>query len=175
MPDYKYFDKTGKEIFPKTVGELTHVTQVGGSPEKTIVILYVESEKLDRTNVSELLNVEPDEAWDPGEKHPYGSPNLGYFRSANWGRWKLQSIKDDSNIESKITSLLQKCSNNLENWRILSSKFEICLTIVGYFNNWNREFFLSNQLINEINKRKLNLKFDVYFLEIKLKNKVSMN
>ena len=126
MSDYRYFDETGKEMFPKPVGELTHVSQVGGNPEKTIVILYVESANLKGKIVSELLNVEADESWDPGERHPYGSPSLGYSRSANWGRWKLQSEKDDSNIETKIISLFQKCSNNFENWRTLTSKYDAC-------------------------------------------------
>ena len=164
MSDYRYFDEKGNEMFPKPIGELTFIGQTGGTPDKLIAILYVESNQLDRNIVSELLEVQPDSAWNPGEKHPYGPPEKGYTRSANWGRWKLQTEKSDSDLDEKIKSLFAKCSSNIEHWQTLSLKYETWLTIVGYFQNWNRELILRKDTLNEIHKRKLNLKFDTYFV-----------
>ncbi len=164
MSDYRYFDETGNEMFTKPQGELTDIGQIGGSPDKSTVILYVESEMLDRTIVSQLLEVQPDLAWNPGEKHPYGPPHKKYTRAAKWGRWRLQSEKDDLDIETKINLLLDKCSKNLNHWIELSNKYEVCLTIVGYFSNWNRELFFSKSTLKAIHERSINLKCDIYLL-----------
>lgn len=163
MSEYRYFDESGNELFPpEPVGELTHVGSMGGSPDETIVILYVSSDNLDKNLVSDLLEVQPLKAWNPGEKHSYGKQ--GYSRIAKWGQWQIESTRDDSDIEAKIISLLKNCSSNFSSWKTLTNKYDVCLTIVGYFNNWNREFFLSKETLKEIQERNISLKFDAYFL-----------
>jgi hypothetical protein len=151
-------DKDGNEVKP--VGELEYLFKMGGEFDRTIVILHVDSKNLDKQEVSNLLEIAPTRAWNPHEPHPVGK--RGNIRVVDWGNWKLEE-SNSSSVEAKIETLFDRCSSNLENWQILTSKYDVCLSIVGYLYNWNRELDLSPKILKLISDRNIRLKVDVYF------------
>jgi hypothetical protein len=48
-------------------------------------------------------------------------------------------------------------------WKTVSGKWNGCVSLVGYANNWNREFWLPNNVLLLIAERGLALNIDAYF------------
>lgn len=158
----KIFDPDG-EVIKKTmpVGELEHLCEIGGGFDQTSVTLSLYSERLDRRHVTDLLDVTPTKAWDPGERHPFG--NKGNTRTCEWGKWYLSTDLDTRPIEEKIREILDQCSPDLDHWKQLSSDYDMWLEVCGHLNNFNRELNLSVELLCMLTVRNLDLKVDVYF------------
>ena len=158
----KIFDADGT-LIKKTVpdGDLEYLCEIGGGFDETSVTLSLYSERLDRRRVSDLLDVTPTKAWDPGERHPLG--NKGKTRICEWGKWYLSTDSDTRPVEEKIRELLDRCSPDLEHWKQLSSDYDMWLEVRGHMNNWNRELNLSVESLRMLTDRNLDLKVDVYF------------
>ena len=159
----RVFDADGAEISFPLDNELEYVCEIGGYVDETLITLSVHSEHLDRDEVTTLLGVQPTKAWNPGERHPIGK--TGRTRVTDWGKWLLQGDHDNNPVEPKILHLLQRCTPDFNAWHILTSKYDVWLTIVGYFENWNRELDLSPEILRLLAERQLMLKIDVYFTD----------
>jgi hypothetical protein len=160
----RVFDADGNEISPNTppVGEVLQDIALGGSFDETSVHLTVYSTELDRHEVTSLLGVQPSKAWNPGERHPIGNGKSGKTRIVDWGQWRLSTDYDTSDVEDKIRALLSRCTDALDDWRVLSQKYETWLTIGGHIFNWNRELDLAPDILRLLADRGLKLRIDVY-------------
>ena len=152
------YEKDGTEIRPK--GDLEYICPIGGEFDETKVVLCAYSKQLDKQEVSNLLEVAPTKAWNPNEPHPMG--NKERIRVVDWGKWSFECSTPVS-VEQQIEILLSQCTNNLEHWRLLTEKYEVWLSVVGYLHNWNRELDLSSRVLRLLVDRNLALKVDVYF------------
>ena len=160
----KLFDKDGNDITPNApVGELVHICEIGGEFEECRVSVTFYSENLDRHRITQLLEVEPTKAWNPGEKYPVGHGKSGKFMMQDWGQWILRSEVRDNDPEKQITSLLDRCSQEIDRWTQLSSEYDATLSIAVYTNNWNRELRLSPSIMRMLVERGLGLWIDAYF------------
>lgn len=159
----RFFDEHGNEYKPPAapVGELEHIAEIGGVPEKTGVTIYVYSERLDKDRVTQLLETAPTAAWNPNERRAYGLH--GKTRIDDWGKWFLSIETDGVSLDEKIEKLFAACTQNLDNWLLLSREYETWLTVVGHINNFNREVHLSRKSLKLVAERSLDFVFDIYF------------
>ena len=137
------------------------ICEIGGSFDENIISLIFDSEKLNRQRITELLGVSPSDAWNPGEPHVIG--NKGETKIHDFGKWILDSTRDNGNINDKIINLLSQCTNDLEKWKKLSEENNIYLLIVGHLENWNRGFNINIQALKMMVERNIELSVDVYF------------
>ena len=137
--------------------------EVGGAFDETAIILTVFSESLDKDRVTELLDLKPTKAWNPGERHPVGNGKSGRTKITDWGKWWYESERNHEPVEPKIFKLFNHATNDLEVWRMLSSEHKIWLTVSAHLDNWNRELSLSPSILKMISERHLELNVDVYF------------
>ncbi len=159
----RFFDENGNEYKRPAapVGELEHIAELGGAPEKTSVTISVYSEQLDKDRVTQLLEVNPTSAWNPNERRADGIH--GKTRIDDWGKWFLATETDDEPLDEKIEKLFAACTQNLDSWLLLSEEYETWLTVVGHINNFNREVRLSRKSLKLIAERNLDFTFDIYF------------
>lgn len=156
----RFFDADGNEfkITPDPNSEV--VLTVGSDLEQTGVTLHIYSEKLDKDRVTQLLQVDPTDAWNANERHSYGFH--GKTRIDNFGKWFLSIEIDDEPINEKIERLFSGCTQNLESWLLLSEEYETWLTIAGYMNRLNQKVRLSRQSMKLIAERNLDFHFDIW-------------
>ena len=156
----RFFNADGNEfkITPDPNAEV--VLTIGGELEQTGVTIFVYSEKLNRNRVTELLQVEPTDAWNAGERHSYGYH--GKTRIDDFGKWYLSIEIDDEPINQKIERLFAVCTQNLDSWRLLSEEYETWLTVVGYMSGFNQVVRLSRKSLKLIAERNLDFHFDIY-------------
>jgi|GEM_PF-1097883 len=160
----RFFDADGNKIpSSKPVGETVCIAEIGGRFEETSVTLSVYSEELDREEVSSLLGTQPTKAWNSGELHPVGNGRSGKQRIVDWGKWWFSSKRNCEPIETKIRQILQSCTGDLKAWQILTSKYDVWLTIAAYADNWNRELRLPADILQLLAERNLSLDIDAYF------------
>ena len=143
-------------------GDLRTIAEVGGGFDETRVWLIVNSESLDKERVTDLLAVSPTKAWNSGEPHHPGQ-NESRLVTKPFGRWMLYTDLDSIPVDEKVRYLLGQCTLELENWRVLSSEYDVHMSIGGHLNNWNRELQLPLDLLRMITERHLSLFVDVYF------------
>ncbi len=163
MNSTRWFDEKGKEIIREPVNpdELEHIAEIGGTFEEFSVGINFYSERLNRDEITKLIGTEPTKAWNPGERHPMGSTNK--TRITDWGKWYLTSKRDGTDLNIKLKDLLNKLTNDLEKWKILTSKYESWIDIAGYMENWNRGFTLKPEIMKMLSDRNLEIVFDIYF------------
>ena len=146
----------------KPTGKTLQNITLGGTFDETAVTLEVYSKNLDRHEVTRLLEVQPTKAWNPGESHFLGKGKSGQTRIVDWGKWWLRIEYDESPAADKIRTLLDRCTESLQNWRILAEKYDVRLKISGEMMNWNRELDLPTDVLQQIVERGVQLTFDVY-------------
>lgn len=139
------------------------VCEIGGHFDETIISLVVYAESLNHQNVTEMLGVNPTDAWNPGEPHAIG--NKGKTKVSDFGKWILDSSRDRDPINKKISGLLERCTDNLDNWRKLAEKYKIYILIVGHLENWNRGIDFDLQVLKMLVERNIELSLDIYFWE----------
>tara|TARA_R110000850_G_scaffold78437_7_gene169630 strand:+ start:323 stop:838 length:516 start_codon:yes stop_codon:yes gene_type:complete len=159
----RWFDAEGKEIQKKPMNsnDMEFITEIGGELEESIVGINFYSFQLNKDEISELLGAKPSKAWNPNELHPFG--NRGGSRMTNWGKWYLNSARDQNDINDKVKLLFDGLTKNLEHWKTLTSKYEVWVDIAGYINNWNRGFRLDQQSMKLLVDRNLEVVFDIYY------------
>ena len=159
----RWFDENGKEIIqePMQSDNLEHIAEIGGNFEEFSVGVNFYSENLDREEITSLLGHNPTKAWNAGERHPMG--NSGKTRIVNWEKWYLSSERDTTDLNIKLRDLFKKLTNDLENWRHLTSKYESWIDVAGYMNNWNRGFMVETDVLKLLSDRNLKIYFDIYF------------
>jgi len=165
MSPTKWFDENGKEIIrePVNPNEMEHIAEIGGTFEEFSVGVNFYSKKLDRQEITKLIGVEPTKSWDPGERHPVG--NSKRTRITDWGKWYLTTKRDNTDLNIKLKDLLDSLTSDLENWRILTSKYETWVDVAGYMENWNRGFTLKPEIMKMLSDRNLEIVFDIYYEE----------
>ena len=159
----RFFDKDGNEFKYTTDPNAEVIGEIGGKPDRTGVTVSVYSKLLDKDRVTQLLEANPTSAWNPNERRAYGFH--GQTRTDDWGKWFLATETDDESLDEKIEKLFAACTQNLDNWLLLSEEYETWFTVVGHINNFNREVHLSRKSLKLIAERNLDFTFDIYFDE----------
>lgn len=163
MTSIRWFDENGKEIIrePLNLDQTEHIAEVGGVFEEFSVGIEFYSKTLDRQEITKLLDAEPTKSWNPNERHAVGNSNK--TRITDWGKWYLSSEQDKTDLNLKLKDLLGRLTEDLENWKTLTSKYETCISIAGYMKNWNREFILNPDIMKMLSDRNLKIVFDIYY------------
>ncbi|ESU24559.1 hypothetical protein FLJC2902T_31990 [Flavobacterium limnosediminis JC2902] len=163
MNSARWFDENGKEIIKEraNLDESECVAEIGGIFEEFSVGVNFYSNKLNKQEITELLGVEPTKSWNPNERHSVGNSNK--TRITNWGKWYLSSKRDKTDLNVKLTNLLQSLTTDLDKWKILTSKYEAWIDVAGYMENWNRGFTLNPEIMKMLSDRNLKIEFDIYY------------
>ena len=163
MDAIKWFDENGNEIIhePENSDLIEQLTEVGGIFEEFRVGINFYSKSLDRNEITALLGKEPTKSWNPNEKHSVGNSNK--TRTTDWGIWYLQSKRDKIELNIKLKDLLESLTLDLDNWKVLTSKYEAWIDVAGYMENWNRGFTLNSEIMKMLSDRNLKIEFDIYF------------
>ena len=163
MAPTRWFDENGNEIIRQAYDpdQREHVAEIGGNLDVSGVGLNVYGEVFDKEEVSSLLAASPSKAWNPGEKHSIGNGKKS--RITDWGKWYMSGPKDEREVEAKIIELLNQLSQDLDNWKLLTNKYEVWIDVAGYMKSWNRGFRLSPAIMSMLAERNLEIVFDMYF------------
>jgi len=162
MDKIRWFDENDNEIIRENINseEMVHIAEIGGRFEEFSVGLNFYSKSLNQIEITECLGAKPSKALNPNEKHPIG--NGKNSRITNWGKWYFTSKRDKTDLNIKLEELLGKFTNDLEKWKILTSKYESWIDVAGYMDNWNRGFSLKPEIMKLIAERNLEIVFDIY-------------
>ena len=111
------------------------------------------------SRISELLGLEPSEAWhkgDPGK----------YIAQQKESHWQLFSPlpKNEIFLDSHISALIKILEEKKDQIEKLKEQYEVGISCVGYYKCANPGFHLSEELINKCSSLGLSLDFDLYCL-----------
>jgi hypothetical protein len=111
------------------------------------------------SRISEVIGLEPTEAWDKGDKGKYV---LCHQES----HWQFCSPLPNTEIflDSHIKVLLEILEDKIDKIQKLKDKYDVGISCVGYYQSPNPGFHLSEELINKCSILGLSLDFDLYFL-----------
>jgi hypothetical protein len=162
MNSTRWFDENDNEIIRENISsdEMEQIAEVGGSFEEFSVGLNFYSKSLDRMEITNCLGAKPTKAWNANEKHPIG--NAKRSRITDWGKWYFKSKRDKTDLNTKLEDLLATFTNDLEKWKLLTTKYESWIDVAGYMDNWNRGFTLKPSVMKLIADRNLEIVFDIY-------------
>ncbi|MBW4619146.1 MAG: DUF4279 domain-containing protein [Cyanosarcina radialis HA8281-LM2] len=159
------FDSDGNEIpvpQPPPLEELTHMCELGGQFDECYVYIEFKASELDRESITSGLELNPTKAWNTGELHPIGKKS-GTMRILDYGKWFLKIDSTGTSVAETIAKIFASASQDLVTWRTLASKYDGHVSLVGYANNWNREFNLDLLTLSLVVERGLSLNIDAYF------------
>jgi hypothetical protein len=154
------FEEDGSPVIPPDEKDLVHIGTLGGGFSTSRITLGFYSKTLDRHRITANIGIEPSKAWNPLEEHAVG--NRGKTRIVDWGKWYWMSEPDGGEIEKKITDLFDRCNQDLNQWKILSSEYEGYLTIGAHMDSWNCDMELSARVLKAISDRGLDMSIDIY-------------
>jgi hypothetical protein len=159
------FDSDGKERpIPKCppVEELTHICEIGGQFDRCWVCVEFNSPDLDSESITNGLGLNPTQSWNAGEPHSMGGKS-GRMRIVDYGKWMLKIDSTEISVGDTIDKIFASASQDIDTWRTLASKYQGYVSLVGYANNWNREFDMNLSTLSHIVERGLSLNIDAYF------------
>jgi len=163
MTPIRWFDENGNEIIrePVNLDETEHIAEIGGSFEEFSVGVNFYSEHLDKDEITSLIGANPTKAWNQGERHQVG--NSKKTRITEWGKWYLTSKRDSKDLNVKLQELFDSLTSDLNNWKILTAKYESWIDVAGYMNNFNRGFSLKPEILKMVSDRNIEIVFDIYY------------
>lgn len=145
-------------------GEMEKICTMGTPFSESSIALCAYSPSLSKDRVTERLCVQPTSAWNPGEPHLVGNGKNAGERVDAWGKWILSSARDSEEIEKKVLELLSLCTTDLDRWVAITGDYQVWLEICVDMSDWNHELLLSSRLLNMLAERKLELKFDAFYV-----------
>jgi hypothetical protein len=162
----RFFDTEGNEISPPpqpNEADLEHICEIGGQFDECTIWIEFRSPTLDKETISNTLGLTPTKAWNPGEKHTFGNEKSGKIRMLNYGKWYLKMQVGAEPVAEILDQCFALSVATQDAWKTVSGKWNGCVSLVGYANNWNREFWLPNNVLLLIAERGLALNIDAYF------------
>lgn len=142
----------------KPVGELTY--WCGGEVDENSVTLRILSDELNPDLISHLLHCQPTRAQQKGDI----LPDKKYHRTAKFGLWRLTIDRtNEQNLQEQINSLFLRLTDDISVWQQITATAHAELFCGLWLKTWNREFDISPNLLMQIARRNLTLRFDVYF------------
>lgn len=140
------------------VGELVYLA--GGSIDETTVSIRFFGEQLDPDKLTEWLGYKPSYWQYKGDVIFQGQ----YRKIAKEGCWILSTERDNqSSLEEKVTSLLDKLADDKKLWQELTTQFRVDVFCGIFMQTWNRGFELSPQVMNRLAERNVVIGFDIYY------------
>jgi hypothetical protein len=163
----KLFETGRQEVTPpEPVGELTVVLEVGVQFEVFRIYLNFNHRDLRRQEISNLLGLQPNKAWNAGERHHIGNGRSGRTRVDEFGLWSYQvEQKNRQDLSQVITEFFESNACSTEAWCKIATAWNGKLWIVGETEGRNREVALSSEALKAIANRGLTFNFDAYFYE----------
>ncbi len=111
----------------------------------------------DIATVTDMMGVEPTEAWIKGEPTPKAP--------RNHSRWVLKIPLDlDRHIEDHLEALLQLLEARHEAVTSVAARYEAGIMCAIYYEDFTPGFHLSEDLVRRIANLGLCMDFDLYFL-----------
>jgi hypothetical protein len=113
----------------------------------------------DPSVVTRAMGIEPTNAWAKGEP----IPGPGHGRRTH-SRWVLQSALPLAEpIEAHFDNLLPQLECRREAVAEVRSRFDACLAVAAYCDEFNQEFQLTADVIQRVAALGLEVDFDLYF------------
>ena len=72
-------------------------------------------------------------------------------------------IEKRNDLNTKIEKLLNPITDDLEQWKYLTTKYEGWIDVTGYMKNWNRAFTLKTRIREMLFDKNLEIIFDIYY------------
>ena len=111
--------------------------------------------------VSRALGCEPTESEFKGQI--YKEPVTGREQIAKTGSWRLEATeREPGDIDSQISEILTKTTQDMTVWKLLSDKFEIDFHCGFFMVESNEDLAISSESIAALGKRGIELLLDIY-------------
>jgi hypothetical protein len=163
----RFFDTEGNEEIPPpqpNEAGLEHICEIGGQFDECTIWIEFRSPTLDRETISNTLGLVPTKAWNQGERHTFGNEKGGKTRILDYGKWYLKiQVEEIEPVSEVLDRFFALNSATPDAWKVVCGKWNGCVSLVGYANNWNREFWLPNNIVLLIAERGLAINIDAYF------------
>ena len=128
---------------------------------KSVATLRFFGETLIPEEVSRALECEPTRSEFKGQV--IWDPKTERERIAKTGSWRLEATdRLPENLESQISELLTKTTEDIKIWESLSGQFETDLFCGFFMNKSNEEFSISPESLEALGKRGIILSLDIY-------------
>lgn len=122
------------------------------------------SDKLNKNEITTLLQTEPTFAWNPNEVIEIGSSKR--IKIPDMGKWYLKSISQVENLDTAIEYFLKNLPQDSRIWTGLTKKYETFIEVTAYQNSWNHSYSISSKTLGYLANRNLSLSFDIYNVNI---------
>jgi len=110
--------------------------------------------------ITTLLGCSPSKSAKAGDIDPRHKRET---RIVKEGFWLLASDEgDDSCLEKKVETLLDKLTSDLDVWKQLTSKYKVDIFCGLFLNELNEGFDISPALLKKLGDRNLKIDFDIY-------------
>lgn len=132
---------------------------IGGKVDKASVSLRFFGDELEPDEITEKLKCSPTNAFRKGDI----VPNKFKPRVCKTGSWHLHTEKNsEQNLEEQILELFGRLTEDLEIWQSLTKQFEADVYCGAWLNAWNRDIWLTPNLLKQISDRGLHLGIAIY-------------
>lgn len=128
---------------------------------RSVVTLRIMGENLIPKKIISLLGCEPTHAQRKGEI--LVGKNTGIKRTAKFGMWRLQATDyEPENIDSQISEILDKLSQDISAWNSINAEFEIDLFCGLFMEESNEGMDISPASLKSLGERGIVLSLDIY-------------
>lgn len=128
---------------------------------KSVATLRIFGDSLTPEEVSRVLGCEPTRSEYKGKI--IRGPQTGRERIAKTGAWRLETTdREPEDLDSQISELLTKTTQDIKVWKSLSDKFEIDLFCGFFLSESNEGLSISPESLVALGKRGITLSLDIY-------------
>ena len=108
-------------------------------------------------DISECLDCKPTEAFFRGEEVKSGK----FVRIQRTGVWLLTESSDGT-FDERVLILLERCTNSIERWQLLTSRFNPDLFVGVFASSVQSAFSISEETLSRLSARGIGMSLDLY-------------
>jgi hypothetical protein len=128
--------------------------------QRASVTLLISGDDLIPSEITALLGTQPKLGVRKGEAF---AASDGRERQASTGMWHLGGeYRSPPNLDEQISQLLSGLPNDATIWSDLTKRFDCCLSVGAYFNDWTGGITLGPASLGLLSERYLPIDFDMY-------------
>jgi uncharacterized protein DUF4279 len=128
--------------------------------QRASATLLILGDNLVPEEVTALLGIEPKLGVRKGEKF---LTSRGSEAQAPTGKWIFGGeYRSPPNLDEQIVQLLSALPSDATIWPPLTSRFDCCLSVGAYFNDWTGGITLEPATLGLLSERTLPIDFDMY-------------
>jgi len=130
-------------------------------PYETVATLRIFGDTLVPEEISQALGCEPTRSELKGQV--FIGPVTGNKRIAKTSSWRLENTnREPGDLDSQISEILAKTTQDLNVWKSLSDRFEIDLFCGVFADNKIVDFSILPESMTALGERGIEIVFDVY-------------